>query len=198
MLILKRKGGDEDEQKENQTKEAFFQRILVGFVLGLKLLIGTKLSALSLTGKNGEIRSREFLKYGENNVIKLKVQLFFNSLFLQAAQKLFSSPINPYSAFRLKKTLVVLEEERKRMAREFHEEIVKVHAERNENGELKTEKNGNFVFKDEKAYAAACATFMEQFSSINAKKISLKDLNELKLSASEIGILSPLLDEEDQ
>lgn len=129
--------------------------------------------------------------------IKVKYNSFSNFEFLQAIQKIASTPTTAAKANTIRKITNALQEGRvKTVVEDYKKEIMEVFAKRNEAGEIVRPDGEPDGFEPiegkEEECKAATEAFGEKFLEISAEKLTPATLSEVKLSARELELLGDI------
>ena len=125
----------------------------------------------------------------------MKIKSLVNPQFFHSLNKLVHSDLQVSLAWKLK-GLVKYLDENKVSYEEMRKELLKKHGELDESGELKTQENGQVVFKDDKSrdgFIKDHEALLDQDLEI-ALKINISDIGNIKLSVSDLLVLEDIID----
>lgn len=128
-------------------------------------------------------------------MIKIKYSQLSDMRFVMAMQKIAGTPLNTPTAFTIKKIVQALDTARENMVAEYHEQVVGVYAERDEDNSVIFEDAQKTKFKVLEGKQEELAKAQEAFGAkeieVPATKINIDNLN-VSLSAADLINLEPI------
>jgi rubrerythrin len=127
-------------------------------------------------------------------MIKLSYEQLHNFEFIRAIQKLSQTPMNVKVAYNIKKLTDRLQSALNQAKKEY-KDMLETHAQKDEKGEFLRPENDptGFVPILPEEFAKAQREFSAKEAVIDRPKLMVHDLVDVKLSASELSTLDPLL-----
>lgn len=133
-------------------------------------------------------------------MIKMSYHEISNFGFTQAVQKLAGTPMNTRLAYAIKKIVDELNRGRKKVSTEYQAEIVAKYAKKDAEGKIIHPEGHPEAFDIDETHKEAFTKDQEAFGireyEINRAKLTLADLDNVKLSAQDLSMLEPLYEGE--
>lgn len=126
------------------------------------------------------------------------IEITLNELLDSASvmQELAKKPMKTKVAFQVARLIREIEKEYS-LFQDARKGLIERYAEKNENGELKTDENGNFTVPKEKIeiFNKELKEMLEQTLSLNVEPICIEDLGEADFTPADMMLLAPFVKE---
>ena len=111
-------------------------------------------------------------------------------------QELAKKPMKNKVAFQTARLMREIEKEYS-LFQDSRKSLIEQYAEKDENGELKTDENGNFTVPKDKVegFNKELKDMLDQTLSLNVEPICVDDLNEANFTPADMMLLAPFLKE---
>lgn len=125
----------------------------------------------------------------------MKLRTLTDPKFLEALSKMISADIPMQTAFKLKKTISKIDDERKNYE-DLRKGLLSECGKKDDNGELVVDKNGHVEFSEESK-----KTFIEKHEElldveVNLPKVSIREFGDaIKLSTADLFLIEDMLEE---